>query len=78
MSYIGCETYNLRMWTLNWMQKKVVDYYNGGHNDISEFGAIIENCRRRCQAHFPNSKIEFSRRQINEVVHTLARKRPFF
>ena len=57
--------------------KKVLDYFNGGHNDIFEFGAIIEDCRRCCQAHFPNSKVEFNRRQANEVPHTLARDATF-
>ena len=27
--------------------KRVVDYYNKGSDDISEFGAIIDDCRRR-------------------------------
>ncbi|KEH19096.1 hypothetical protein MTR_8g037330 [Medicago truncatula] len=30
--------------------KKVVDYYNRGSNDISEFGAIINECRRKQRA----------------------------
>jgi len=52
--------------------KQVVDYFNGGYDAFSEFGAIIEDCRRRCQAHFLNSKVEFSLRQANGVAHTLA------
>lgn len=28
--------------------KKVADYYNHGSCDISEFGAIIDDCRRCC------------------------------
>jgi hypothetical protein len=54
--------------------KKVADYYNHGSSDISEFGAIIDDCRRCHNLFFENSKVEFSRRQANEVAHTLARK----
>jgi len=57
--------------------KKVVDYYNGGHNNISEFGAIIDKCKRCCFSCFENSKVEFRRRQANDVAHTLAREVTF-
>ncbi|XP_024628786.1 uncharacterized protein [Medicago truncatula] len=57
--------------------KKVVDYFNRGNNDITEFGAIVEECRRSCNLYFENSKVEFSRRQANEVAHTLAREATF-
>jgi len=55
--------------------KKVVDYFNEGSNDISEFGAIVEECRRNFVTYFENSKVEFSRRQANEVArsHTCSR-----
>jgi len=52
--------------------KKVVDYFNKGSNDIYEFGAIVEECRRSCNLYFENSKVEFNRRQASEVVHILA------
>jgi len=54
--------------------KKVVDYFNKGRNDISEFGAIMDECRKNCIDYFENSKVEFSRRQANVVAHTLARE----
>jgi hypothetical protein len=54
--------------------KKVVDYFNGGRNDVSEFGAIVDDCRTKCNVYFENSKVEFSRRQANVVAHTLARE----
>jgi len=54
--------------------KRVVDYYIKGSNDISEFGAIIDDCRRRCCIWFENSKVEFNRRQANMVTHILARE----
>jgi ribonuclease HI len=57
--------------------KKVVDYFNNGSNDITEFGVIVEECRRSCNLHFENSKVEFTRRQANEVAHTLAREATF-
>jgi hypothetical protein len=57
--------------------KKVVEYFNKGSNDITEFGAIVEECRRICNLHFENSRVEFTRRQANEVAHTLAREDTF-
>jgi ribonuclease HI len=57
--------------------KRVVDYFNNGNNDISEFGAIIDDCRQRCISYFENSKVEFCRRQANEVAHNLAREATF-
>ncbi|AES60782.2 hypothetical protein MTR_3g111390 [Medicago truncatula] len=36
--------------------KRVVDYYNKVSNDISEFSATIDDCRRRCCYWFENSK----------------------
>lgn len=57
--------------------KKVVDYFNKGHNDISESGVIVEECRRNFAAYFENSKVEYSRRQANEVSHTLVREADF-
>jgi len=54
--------------------KNVVDYFNKDIDDISEFGAIVEECERNCVTYFENSRVEFSRRQANEVViHLLKR-----
>jgi hypothetical protein len=58
--------------------KLVVDYFNKGSNNVSEFGAILEECKRWRNVYFENSKVEFSRRQANEVAHTLAREALFF
>lgn len=54
--------------------KKVVDYFNGERNDVSEFGAIVDDCRRRSNVYFENSKVKFSQRQANVVANTLARE----
>jgi len=54
--------------------KKVVDYFNKGRNAISEFGTIMDECRKSCYNYFENSKVEFSQRQANVVAHTLARE----
>jgi len=51
--------------------KKVVDYIKRGSNDVSKFGAIVEDCQRSCNLYFETSKVEFSQRQTNEVTHTL-------
>lgn len=57
--------------------KKVVDNYNKGKNDISEFGELLDECMRCFNLLFENSKVEFSRRQTNEVAHNLAREATF-
>lgn len=57
--------------------KRVVDHFNIGNNDISEFGVIIDDCRKRCNSYFRNSKVEFCRRQANEVAYNLAREATF-
>lgn len=57
--------------------EKVVDFFNKGSNDVSEFGSILEGCKRCRNAFFENSKVEFSRRQANEVTHTLAKETIF-
>lgn len=50
--------------------KRVVDYYNKGKDDVSEFGTIIEECKRCCQTYLENSNVEFSRRQTNSYSCT--------
>jgi len=57
--------------------KKVVDDFHKGDNNVSEFGAILEECKRCCNLYFENSKVEFSRRQANEVAQSLAREALF-
>jgi hypothetical protein len=49
--------------------KKVVDYFHRGSSDVSEFGAILEECKRCRNLYFENSKVEFRLRQANEVAH---------
>lgn len=52
--------------------KTTVDAFNKTRPDVSEFGFIISACRSLFNLHFTNSKVEFNRRQANEVAHTLA------
>jgi len=52
--------------------KTTVDAFNKPHPDVSEFGLIISACRSLFDLHFTNSKVDFNRRQANEVAHTLA------
>jgi len=40
--------------------KKVVDYFNEGSNNVSEFGAILDECKRCLNVYFKNSKVEFN------------------
>lgn len=51
---------------------KVVDYYNKGRKDITKFGVVLDECKRCCNLYFANSHVKFSRRQMNDVVHTVA------
>jgi len=51
--------------------KTNVDAFNHTCPDITEFGLIIPACRSMFRSKFTNSKVEFNRRQANEVVHAL-------
>jgi hypothetical protein len=53
--------------------KKVVDYFNRGRGDITEFGSIIDNAIQLCNSYLTNSHVEFIRRQVNTVAHELAK-----
>jgi hypothetical protein len=50
----------------------VAKFYSHGE-DRSELGDVIKNCQRMHASYFPNSSVEFIRRQANEVAHTLAK-----
>jgi len=52
--------------------KTIVDAFNTTLPVVSEFGLIISACRSLFDLKFANSKVEFNRRQANEVAHTLA------
>jgi ribonuclease HI len=52
--------------------KSIIDAFNQSRMDVTETGHILSACRHLFQAHFTNSKVEFNRRQANEVAHTLA------
>jgi hypothetical protein len=41
--------------------------------DMSELGDVIRDCQRLHNSFFTNSRVEFIRRQANEVAHALAR-----
>jgi ribonuclease HI len=45
--------------------------------DISEFGQVMADARRLFSSSFTNSRVEFNRRQANEVAHMLAWVAPF-
>jgi ribonuclease HI len=53
--------------------KIVVDYFNKGGNDMTEFGDVLKECKSRFNLYFQNSSVEFNRRQANAVAHALAR-----
>jgi hypothetical protein len=39
--------------------------------DITEFGQVMADARRLFTSYFLNSRVEFNRRQANEVAHSL-------
>ena len=49
--------------------KKVDNYLN--NDNITEFGVILDEYKHCRNLFFTNSQIEFSRRQANDVTHTL-------
>jgi ribonuclease HI len=53
--------------------KSVVDYFNKGRGDVTEFGSIMDSSIQLCRSFLTNSHVEFTRRQVNEVAHTLAK-----
>jgi ribonuclease HI len=52
--------------------KVTVDAFHQNRVDVTKTGHILTTCRQLFTTHFTNSKVEFSRRQTNEVAHSLA------
>jgi hypothetical protein len=57
--------------------KTVTDMFHHHRPDITEFGQLMSATRRLFTSSFTNSRVEFKRRQANEVAHVLARVAPF-
>ncbi|XP_024626609.1 uncharacterized protein [Medicago truncatula] len=53
--------------------KRVADYFNKGRGDVTEFGSIMDSSIHFCRSFLTKSHVEFTRRQANEVAHTLAK-----
>ncbi|XP_024634509.1 uncharacterized protein [Medicago truncatula] len=53
--------------------KRIADYFNKGHGDVTEFGFIMDSNIHFCNTYLKNSHVEFIRRQANEVAHALAK-----
>ena len=53
--------------------KKVVDSFSSAHQDVTEFGMIIHNCKTIFEQYYVNFSVEFVRRQANEAAHRLAK-----
>ena len=60
------------MLTYSWMLR-VVDSFKSQNSDANEFGNIIYNCKTLFSNFYENSRVEFVRRQANEVAHSLAK-----
>jgi hypothetical protein len=57
--------------------KKVVDQFHQNNNNVSEFGAIIIECRQLFSSFFRNFDVEFIRRQTNKIAYALAKTATF-
>ncbi|KAK2398440.1 putative mitochondrial protein [Trifolium repens] len=53
--------------------KIVTDAFHKQWPDVTEFGHVMSTARSLFSASFTNSRVEFNRRQANEVAHVLAR-----
>jgi len=51
----------------------VVDSFGANRHDLTEFGAIINNCKIMFNHLYENSSVEFVPRQTNGVVHELTK-----
>jgi ribonuclease HI len=56
--------------------KTVVDSIYGNKQGVSDFNAIINECRDLLSSDLATSDVRFIRRQANEVAHSLARVAP--
>jgi ribonuclease HI len=53
--------------------KVVVEKFHSNKIDDTEQGDIMSHCKRLFSTYYNNSSVEFVRRQVNEVVHRLAK-----
>lgn len=68
MGYMGFDNINFSL-----DSKTDTDAFNGHRVNIIEFAQVLSTCRRLFNTKFTNSKVEFTRRQVNEEAHHLAR-----
>ena len=52
--------------------------YHKTRNDVSDLRGIIKECKNTFSSFFTNSRVEFIKRQANEVTHRLARAATFY
>jgi ribonuclease HI len=57
--------------------KIVTEAFHRQRTDITEFGQVMSVTRSLFTSSFTNSRVEFNRRQANELAHALARVAPF-
>jgi len=51
--------------------KTTIDAFHMNQIDVTEFAYVITSCRKFFVVQFTNSKVEFHRRQTNEIDKTL-------
>jgi ribonuclease HI len=54
--------------------KTIVDNMYGNTQDVYDYSAIINDCRRLLVSDLVNSDVKFIKRQDNKVTHNLARE----
>ncbi|AES67217.1 hypothetical protein MTR_2g088140 [Medicago truncatula] len=57
-------------WLYPFIMLGIADAFNHRRIDVTEFGQVISACQSLFNTNFSNSKVEFNRRQANEVAHT--------
>jgi ribonuclease HI len=53
--------------------KTVVDQFHAKGIVLTEVGGVLKECKHLFSLYFENSRVEYIKRQMNEVVHALTR-----
>jgi hypothetical protein len=70
---LGVHELNLGPVNFELDSNKVVDRFHASTHDATEFDDIITHCKSLFSQFYNNSRVEFVKRQANEVAHSLAK-----